>query len=747
MAKIVLPNVTNADTLSTINSNFQKIVAEFQDKTAYRDNPVGETNTVKNPLDLNGNDIFNIDTINIQDMVVKGVPVSGDDLSSIPSLAINVSELQADVNATEISLANTISTVNNNAVIENVNNRASLRLPSGTLNPLNEGAGRAGRFIAFDGSGNPITSTGTGADAGLRTDLANPTGVDLLGFTQEFGGVVQDAGDKLKKLKSFDDYYTNPAVDNRAVIQALLDAAPAYSVIKVNRLKISDALLITKPVILDFDGPGSVIEMTVWGRPHFVVDAVSDVVFRGHVNLTYEGARPLITTLPTSSDSRLAAIYAAVGSSPGNPRTLATGVYLRQKCDRFTADHISVRGQVSGVVQATANVYADYSDECSIGQLDVDTVDWGYLSGGFKRLTFGIINAKNITSTQGDPTHAIYVGPRTTRNGILSIGELNVDGCTIITDASDQLRAADAFSIRGTEIVNIGSIQLRNAQYLGNFQDGRFTVGSIRAVLDSLLSGTISTDLAVPFAVQNNADVTIGQWNVESALGWDTGKQPSFFISVSSGGKLKIAGGSHIMTAAKPGNLARTSGTAKLLDIRGLDVEYVADFDAGYTNPAVYLATALGASGSFRLYDPSLKGTDKLFLATVASIDWRVFLNPAKIENNTANSIIDNSGVYHVNFLSWPDVAPAIAPFVGTGAVQTRGRRVVSVNNVAAASLAAIHSGSTPNQDYMITCNDNFTTITNNANIVTKSGANIPVGWKWFLYRVIGTVAYEVAHV
>lgn len=49
---------------------------------------------------------------------------------------------------------------------------------------------RAGMYLAFSASGAAVPSTGTGADAGLRADLAASTGLALIGL--EGGGSVQD---------------------------------------------------------------------------------------------------------------------------------------------------------------------------------------------------------------------------------------------------------------------------------------------------------------------------------------------------------------------------------------------------------------------------------------------------------------------------------------------------------------------------------------------------------------------------
>ena len=195
MAKIVLDPVTNGNTLSTLNANFDKLEAELQNRVAYRDNVSGETNTIRNDMDHDGNDIFNVNTIDIQELVVQGVPVPGSDLAGLPALVAEVDALQTGLAATNVTLTNTINTVNNNAAIEDIHDKASVRLASGPIPVINEAGGRDGKFIAFDASGNPITSVGTGADLGLRTDLANDSGSNLVGWARNpIVSTINDVG-------------------------------------------------------------------------------------------------------------------------------------------------------------------------------------------------------------------------------------------------------------------------------------------------------------------------------------------------------------------------------------------------------------------------------------------------------------------------------------------------------------------------------------------------------------------------
>src|SRR5690606_37554125 len=60
MSKIELNETNSGYNLQKINSNFQKIEEEFNDKVLYRDNPNGEPNEMLNDLDMNGNRVYNL---------------------------------------------------------------------------------------------------------------------------------------------------------------------------------------------------------------------------------------------------------------------------------------------------------------------------------------------------------------------------------------------------------------------------------------------------------------------------------------------------------------------------------------------------------------------------------------------------------------------------------------------------------------------------------------------------------------
>jgi hypothetical protein len=75
MTKIVLDDIAGGYNLSVINDNFQKIEDEFNNKVLYRNNPVGEPNSLQTNVDVNGKVIYNlpVPTLNSQAARLKDV--------------------------------------------------------------------------------------------------------------------------------------------------------------------------------------------------------------------------------------------------------------------------------------------------------------------------------------------------------------------------------------------------------------------------------------------------------------------------------------------------------------------------------------------------------------------------------------------------------------------------------------------------------------------------------------------------
>ncbi len=76
MAKITIPNVLGMFlSVIGINSRFNQVQDELNNKVLYRDNPGTEPNQMENDLDMNGNDIINLDDIRTSDgrTFVRGI--------------------------------------------------------------------------------------------------------------------------------------------------------------------------------------------------------------------------------------------------------------------------------------------------------------------------------------------------------------------------------------------------------------------------------------------------------------------------------------------------------------------------------------------------------------------------------------------------------------------------------------------------------------------------------------------------
>src|SRR5690606_20573779 len=181
-------------------------------------------------------------------------------------------------------------------------------------------------------------------DDALRQELASGSFLTagMVSYVPTGSTASQTVEAKLHNFIDFADYITDPLADNREVLQAVIDAIPAGSVVRVRRTKISEALYIDKPLTLVFNGYDSEIEQTTWGKPCLYIYQADDVTLEGDARFSYRGVRSNIrnAALPTSTDPRLNSAYQAVGEGPGNARGLAAGVYVRFRCDNFRAKRI-----------------------------------------------------------------------------------------------------------------------------------------------------------------------------------------------------------------------------------------------------------------------------------------------------------------------------------------------------------------------------------------------------------------------
>jgi hypothetical protein len=189
--KLNLPDVTNSNSVSVINSNFAAIEQELQNKVLYRDNPSGEPNTLETALDANGKEIYNAGTLRTTNLYIDGERV-------IPS-GVVVVEGETDISGLLVKTANlsdvqSAATSRINLGLGNVDNTSDLNKPIST-NTASALAGKQATLVSgvniktinsnsIVGSGDLVLTgvgeTNTTSNLGSGQGLAAPkSGVNL----------------------------------------------------------------------------------------------------------------------------------------------------------------------------------------------------------------------------------------------------------------------------------------------------------------------------------------------------------------------------------------------------------------------------------------------------------------------------------------------------------------------------------------------------------------------------------------
>lgn len=96
--KITLPQITNGQDLTTLNSNFQAIATQLNTNVLYRTNIGAEPNTISQDMDFNGHKAYNL-----SDVLVNGVSVLG--LTQAASTAVTQAQASATAAASSASSA------------------------------------------------------------------------------------------------------------------------------------------------------------------------------------------------------------------------------------------------------------------------------------------------------------------------------------------------------------------------------------------------------------------------------------------------------------------------------------------------------------------------------------------------------------------------------------------------------------------------------------------------------------------
>jgi hypothetical protein len=109
MAKLTLTDILSGfASVAQLNANFDALTTELQDKILYRDNPVGEPNSMQNDIDLNSNDLLNVGLISTAGLTLGGTPVTA---TTLPQAQLVIDTVANMITSDLISAGMIVQTV------------------------------------------------------------------------------------------------------------------------------------------------------------------------------------------------------------------------------------------------------------------------------------------------------------------------------------------------------------------------------------------------------------------------------------------------------------------------------------------------------------------------------------------------------------------------------------------------------------------------------------------------------------
>ena len=220
MSKIDLDPITSGYNLSKINSNFQRVEDELNNKVLYRDSPAGEPNSMSSNLDMNGRAILNANKISSNVLELGGVQVVPTNLAVDP------------YNGTREALRRSYAEAGYNVV----------------------GTFRAGFTI--------VNTNDIGIDEVTGKGFAGPAGPVFAGTNPTFGGFV-DVSNVSPTINAWDPKFAGGVASGNLDNSDAFDAVVAYAksiggaeiVLPRGALRHSREILIDSPSI-SFVGTG-----------------------------------------------------------------------------------------------------------------------------------------------------------------------------------------------------------------------------------------------------------------------------------------------------------------------------------------------------------------------------------------------------------------------------------------------------------------------------------------------------------
>ena len=218
MAKFTINDITSGYASTTaLNTAFNAIESEFQNKVLYRNNPSGEPNTMENDLDFNSNDILNVGTANVTSIVVNGIDltaqVAAAEASATAAAASAAAALTSETNAA--SSASSASTSATTATTQ-----ASAASTSATAAATSATSASSSASSASTSATNAATSASNAATSESNASTSETNAASSASSAASAQSAAESARDAtLAAYDNFDDRYlgvksSDPTLDN-----------------------------------------------------------------------------------------------------------------------------------------------------------------------------------------------------------------------------------------------------------------------------------------------------------------------------------------------------------------------------------------------------------------------------------------------------------------------------------------------------------------------------------------------------
>lgn len=354
----------------------------------------------------------------------------------------------------------------------------ALRAPDGpdvsALNDMPVATVRAGKYLGFDGSGQPTALSGTGNDSALRTDLATSTaGIDgarLVAYRQNgTGAIAQAVRDAMVRTVYVEDYGTNTTpgtTDMSTAMQAAIDANKGGRIIVSTQCLVAGILLSgstydrTKIVCagsgelkLKADAAASNFDTSIWGG--LIILSCDGV----ELDLRWNGNRAAMTNRESVHCVILAAATNVTIPSLTFRETRGDGLYIDRASPLNSGAGVSSSNVVVGIIRGynTAN---DGRNVCSVISCDGLTIGelHGYQVGGI------VAGLQMPGGLDLEPNWAAQ-----------SITDVNVGLVNVVTAGSSGCQingkaiTNDATRDWNVQRIKIGKVLLRNTDTAGTF--------------------------------------------------------------------------------------------------------------------------------------------------------------------------------------------------------------------------------------------------------------------------------------